>query len=151
VSGERNTIALDITTLTPKANVYEPVHLPDIDRIVSCQTVPTMVAHKLVTPLDRFQLHGSIAGRDFYDIHRFLLQDLPWNTAVIEERTGKTVAEFLPNLIAFIEKHVTQTVIDQDINLLLPARTFQEVRLGLKTETLALLRRREETWSENAL
>jgi len=137
--GSRNTIALDITVPPPKANTYEIVRLQAIDRFVPCQTVPTMVANKLVTPIDRFRKFKTVAGRDLYDIHHFLLQGLPWNEAVILERTGETAAVFLRSLHAFIERRVTQTVIDQDINTLLPLPEFQRVRKILKAETLRLL------------
>lgn len=140
--GRRSTIALDITVPPPRANEYETVHLPDIDRFVPCQTVATMVANKLATPVERFEKHGAIAGRDIYDIHHFLLHDLPINDAVIEERTGKTAPEHLGALANFIETHVTQTVIDQDLNTLLLPQHFQKIRRYLKAETLSLLARR---------
>lgn len=137
--GVRNTIALDITVPPPLANEYEVIRFPDIDRFLPCQTVATMVANKLVTPLDRFEKHGSIAGRDIYDIHHFLLQGYPWNNAVIKERSGLSTKKFLTTLHSFIKKHVTQTIIDQDLNTLLRVKQFQAMRLTLKQEALALL------------
>ena len=135
----RNTIALDITVPPPKANEYEVIHFADIDRFIPCQTIATMVANKLVTPLDRFAKHGTIAGRDIYDIHHFLFNGLLWNTAVIEERTGLSASAFFVKLHAFIEKRVTQTVIDQDLNTLLPQEEFRRVRQVIKQETLGLV------------
>jgi predicted nucleotidyltransferase component of viral defense system len=139
-SGLRNTIALDITVPPPKSNEYETIRLPDIDRFVPCQTIATMVANKLVTPLDRFEKHGTIAGRDIYDIHHFLFQGLPWNTAVIEERSGVSLPMFCRSLLDFIAENVTQTVIDQDLNIVLQPKQFKAIRRSLKQETLALLR-----------
>lgn len=136
---KRNTIALDITVPPPKANEHEMIRFADIDRFLPCQTVPTMVANKLVTPIDRFAKHGTIAGRDIYDIHHFLTHGLPWNAAVIEERSGKQAENFFQTLHDFIEKHVTQTVVDQDLNALLPPKQFQQIRRTLKQETLNLL------------
>ena len=136
----RNIIALDITVPPPASNEYEVVRLADIDRFVPCQTVATMVANKLVTPLDRFAKHGTIAGRDIYDIHHFLFNGLPWNAAVIKERTGKTPPAFFRALHDFITKEITQTMIDQDLNILLPQTSFRRIRSGLKDETLTLLR-----------
>lgn len=138
--GSRNTIALDITVPPPKANEHEVVRFSDIDRFLPCQTIATMVANKLVTPLDRFEKHGTIAGRDIYDIHHFLTHGLSWNTGVIEERTKMSVEKFFKMLHDFIQKHVTQTVIDQDLNALLLPKQFQQIRRTLKQETLALLR-----------
>lgn len=139
--GRRNTIALDITVPPPAANEYETVRFADIDRFLPCQTVATMVANKLVTPIDRFGKHGAIAGRDIYDIHHFLFHGLPWNGNVIEERMGMPVRKFLRTLHAFVAEHVTQTVIDQDLNMLLLPKEFRQIRLILKQETLTLLRR----------
>lgn len=141
--GRRNTIALDITVPPPVSNKYETVRFADIDRFLQCQTVATMVANKLVTPLDRFEKHGTIAGRDIYDIHHFLFQGLPWEAAVIEERSGMSVQKFLRSLQKFIDKHVTQTVIDQDLNILLPPAQFRQIRRILKQETLTLLRQQK--------
>lgn len=138
--GARNTIALDITVPPPKSNEYEVVRFADIDRFVACQTIATMVANKLVTPIDRFEKHGTLAGRDIYDIHHFLFQGLPWNGAVIEERTGKSPRTFFRLLQNFIDEHVTQTVIDQDLNTLLLPQEFKRIRRTLKGETLTLLR-----------
>jgi predicted nucleotidyltransferase component of viral defense system len=140
--GQRNTIAIDMTVPPPESNAYETVRLPDIDRFVPCQTVATMVANKLVTPLDRFEKHGSIAGRDIYDIHHFLFQGLPWNEAVIKERSGKTPKIFFRTLHDFIKKHVTQTVIDQDLSTLLLPKQFQSARRTLKADALSQLRQR---------
>lgn len=138
--GTRNTIALDITVPPPRSNEYEVVRLADIDRFVACQTIATMVGNKLVTPIDRFEKHGTLAGRDIYDIHHFLFQGLLWNGAVIEERTGTSPVAFFRLLQNFIDEHVTQTVIDQDLNTLLLPQEFQRVRRTLKQETLTLLR-----------
>lgn len=136
---QRNTIALDITVPPPRANEYEIVRLADIDRFVPCQTIATMVANKLVTPIDRFAKQGTLAGRDIYDIHQFLFLGLPWNAAVIQERSGTSAKTFFKRLHQFIAKRVTQTVIDQDLNTLLPLDQFQKIRQLLKQETLSLL------------
>lgn len=138
--GPRRNIALDVTLPPPKANTYEIVHFPDIDRSISCQTIPTMVANKLVTPIDRFSKHGAVAGRDIYDIHHFLFHGLPCEIAVIEERTAMSRRRFFRSLRDFIADHVTQTIIDQDLNPLLLPEQFRRIRKILKEETLMLLR-----------
>ncbi|MEK7137280.1 MAG: nucleotidyl transferase AbiEii/AbiGii toxin family protein [Patescibacteria group bacterium] len=144
-SGQRNTIALDITVPPPQSNEYETIRFADIDRFIPCQTIGTMVANKLVTSIDRFEKHGAIAGRDIYDIHHFLLQGYPCNIAVIEERAQIPVKKFSRTLRAFIGRHVTQTIIDQDLNTLLPPGPFQKIRRILKRETIALLRQWESS------
>ncbi|GAH55541.1 unnamed protein product, partial [marine sediment metagenome] len=43
-------------------------------------------------------------------------------------------------LIDFINTHITQTVIDQDLNVLLPPAVFKIIRKSLKSETILLLK-----------
>lgn len=130
-------LELDITFPPPKNNDYEPVTLIEIDRILHCQTIPTMFANKLVSITDRYHKHGSIAGRDIFDIHTFFVKGFEFKEEIILERTGKTAAEFLKELKRFIEKHFTQTIIDQDLNTLLPYEKFKKLRKLLKQEVLA--------------
>ncbi|MFA4873595.1 MAG: nucleotidyl transferase AbiEii/AbiGii toxin family protein [Patescibacteria group bacterium] len=136
----RNTIKLDAFLPPPKSNQYEPVKLDEIDRVILCQTQETMVANKLVTPLDRFAKTGSIAGRDIYDIHWFLMNGFSYEAAVIKERQKLSLEKFFSKLIDFIEKEVKQKYIDEDLNFLLPSTEFSRVRKILKAETLRLLK-----------
>lgn len=136
----RNTIKIDVTLPPPRANMYESKRLDAIDRIVTCQTLPTMVANKFVAPLDRFARNASVAGRDLYDIHHFLLKGYAYDSAVITERTAKTPKEFFEELIAFVDTRMTETTITQDINILLPYPEFSRIRKTLKQETIMLLR-----------
>ncbi len=115
------------------SNQYEPVKFIVIDRFLLCQTKETMLANKLVAPLDRFQKHQSFASRDVFDIHSFLTQNIRYNFEVIEERTQ----------LSFIDEQLTETVINQDLNSLLKPNDFQQVRKYLKVETLRLLREEE--------
>lgn len=137
---DRNTIKIDVTMPLIQANTYEKVRLAEIDRIVNCQTIETMFANKLVALIDRYEKNKSIAGRDLYDIHYFFSQGFRYNEAVIVERRKTTVEEFFKQLIAFIEKHVTATIIDQDLNSLLEHKQFQKIRKHLKNETLGFLK-----------
>ena len=101
----RNSLKIDITTDPPLANKLESVSLSEIDRIVTCQTIDTMFANKLVALIDRYELRGLIAGRDLYDIHHYFLQGFSYNHAVIEERRkNSNVPLFLEQLIEFIEE-----------------------------------------------
>ena len=135
----RSIIKIETSFPVPQSNEYEPVRLPEISRIVHCQTIGTLVANKLVALTDRYKKHKSIAGRDVFDIHAFLSQSLPINKKVVEERTGKDFGVYITALKKFIESHISQRVIDEDLNVLLPAEVFQKVRKTLKAETLFLL------------
>ncbi len=137
---ERHTIKIDTTFPPLKANRYEPKRFHEIDRIITCQTLETMVANKLAALMDRYQKSEAIAGRDLYDIHVFFLRGFRYNEEVIRERTGKDTHRFFVDLIAFIEKHVTDQIITQDLSTLLPYEQFRRIRKALKQETLMFLR-----------
>ena len=136
----RNPIKVDAAMPPPKANAYQTVLLGDIDRIVPCQTKETMFANKLVALIDRFEKHESIAGRDLYDIHHFFMKGFSYTGEVIVERRKTAVPVFLKELIDFVEKRITETVITQDLSALLPRDKFQKIRKALKPETLMFLR-----------
>lgn len=136
----RNTIKIDTLSPPPNANIYEAVSLTEIDRICQCQTIPTLVANKMVAILDRYEKSEGIAGRDLFDLHAFLLKGLEYRAEIIVERRHQSVAEFLRDLIHFVEKRVTATVIQQDLNHLLLPETFLRLHKILKSEVLGLLR-----------
>lgn len=136
IEGKRNSIKVDCTFPVPKNNQYEMVHIAEIDRIFNCQNESTMFANKLVAITDRYKRTGALAGRDIFDIHSFFLKGLEVNEKVIEERTGKNVPEYFKFLIDFIDKNVTQTILDEDLNTLLPRNEFKRVRKILKQEVL---------------
>ena len=135
----RNTLKLDMTLPPPKANDYEPVRLDEIDRIIYCQTPETMFANKLVSVIDRYGKTKSIAGRDIFDIHTFFMKGMEYKAEIIKERTGMKPAAYLKKLKAFIEKKISQKIIDEDLNHLLPEKDFKKIRLELKKETLVFL------------
>lgn len=135
----RNTLKLDINDLAPKANEYGAERLSQIDRTALCQTVETMFANKLVASLDRFENTEAVAGRDIYDIHYFFMQGFKYKPEVIEERRKTSVKEFLEAEIKFVNKEVNETVINQDLNLLLPPDKFAKIRKTLKQEVLIFL------------
>lgn len=138
-AGERNSIKVSITTRATHANRYAPVFLSDINRYVLCHTQDTMVANKLVSLMDRYERYRSVAGRDVYDIHYFLSHGFPWREEIIRERRGVSGREYLEGLRAFITARVTDRVIAEDLNFLLPPERFRAVRTTLKEETLILL------------
>lgn len=139
-SGERNTIKIDTTFPPPKTNKYEAAHLDEIDRIAMCQTIETMFANKLVALIERYEKREAIAGRDVYDIHRFFLQGYRYNPKVILERRKTSLKTFFRQLIRFVEENITETILTQDLNVLLPYAKFKKIRKILKSETSMFLR-----------
>ena len=138
---KRNTIKVSVNSIKVLANEYRVQYFPEIDRLINSQTIETMFANKLVAVTDRFNLHKTIAGRDIYDIHHFFVQGYQYNKEIIIERTGLEVNIYLKNLVEFIRKNVTQTVINEDLNSLLPPDKFQQIRKVLLPETLSILNR----------
>ena len=138
--GDRNTLSIDATFPPPRANTYATLHLSDIDRIAVCQTKETMFANKLVAPLDRYRLRQSVAGRDIYDIHSFFLQGFGYNAAVIEERRQTSLGQFWQDLLAFLQTQVTEKILTEDLNLLLPPEKFRQIRKYLLPETMRLVK-----------
>lgn len=137
----RNTIKIDVTFPPPRANEYRAEHFREIDRVITCQTKETMFANKLVAFIERFEVREQIAGRDLYDVHHFFLKGFRYTKEVIQERREITaIVPFFSELTKFIEQHITQTIIDQDINMLLPPAQFKAIRAHLKQETLMFLR-----------
>jgi len=136
---KRNTIKIDVTMPPIRTNKYEAVELTEIDRIVICQTVETMFANKLVALIDRYEKNNSIAGRDIYDIHHFFMNGFGYDKEVIKERRLTEIKPFFVELKKFIETEITQTIIEQDINTLLPYDKFKKIRQVLKKETLLFL------------
>lgn len=136
---QRNTLKIDALNFIVKSNVYTPVFLPEINRTVNCQNQESIFANKMVAVKDRYDRKKSIAGRDIYDIHYFFLKNLKYSEQIIIERTGLQVKEYLIYLRNFINEKVNQTLIDQDLNTLLPVETFNKIRKTLKEETLMFL------------
>lgn len=138
-SHQRNTLKLDTLSPVPQSNQYENKYLPEIDRTFPCQTRETMFANKLVAVLDRYNKNRSIAGRDIYDIDQFFLKGFRYRTEIIKERHRTSVIDFFKELIQFIEKHINNTILQQDLTPLLPYEKFRRIYKTLKQETLSLL------------
>jgi len=139
--GKRSTLKVSASNIRVEANQYKVQYFPEIDRLINSQTIETMFANKLVAVMDRYAQHQTIAGRDIYDIHHFFVHGFYFRGDVIRERTGLEPGKYLAELRAFIQKHVTQTIVNEDLNSLLPNRQFQQVRKILIPETLSLLDR----------
>ena len=111
---------------------------------MNSQTIETMFANKLVAVKDRYDLHQTIAGRDIYDIHHFFVYGYTYHAPVIKERTGLEPKDYFGKLISFINEHITKTIINEDLNSLLPVNKFQQIRKILLPETLSLLAREHQ-------
>jgi len=136
---KRNTLKIDALNFQVKSNLYTPVYLPEIGKTVNCQTKETIFANKLVAVKDRFNKHGSIACRDLYDIHHFFMIGLTYRSEIIIERTSLSPQKYFEYLIDFINTKITQQLIDQDLNTLLPVESFNKIRKILKSETILFL------------
>lgn len=135
----RNTLKLSIIDQPVEANEYAVSYLKEIDRYASCQTIETMFANKLVSLIDRYEKYRTIAGRDVYDIHYFFSQGYKYRKEIIEERTKLSTEVYLKKLVSFIKDQVTNRIIQQDLNYLLPFDRFQTIQKTVKTETLVYL------------
>lgn len=140
VKGKRNNLKLSIVDDLVKSNRYNSFYLAEIDRYGQCQTRETMFANKLVALIDRYDRYKVIAGRDLYDIHHFFKMGYDYTLQVIEERRKISVKAYLKELIDFIDKKITRTIIEQDLNYLLTPEKFLSIRDTLKQETLIFLR-----------
>lgn len=136
----RNTVKIDTSFPLLSVNTYAAQRLPEIDRILTCQTIETMFAHKLLALIGRSQAHGSIAGRDVYDVHFFFMRGYHYSAAVIKEGSGMNVKDFFSKLLAFVDQEVTDKILSEDLNHLLPTKQFQLMRKVLKREVLTLTR-----------
>jgi predicted nucleotidyltransferase component of viral defense system len=139
--GKRSTLKVSASNIRVEANQYKVQYFQEIDRLINSHTIETMFANKLVAVTDRYTQHKTLAGRDIYDIHHFFVQGYAYHGAIIQERTGLEPKEYFGKLIDFIKKHVTQKIIDEDLNSLLPYKKFQQIRKILIPETLSMLAR----------
>lgn len=146
VDSERKILKIDASFPLFRASKYAPMRFLEIDRILTCQTKETMFAHKLVAVTDRFKKTRSIAGRDIYDIHHFFMNGFEYDADVIKERTGMEAKEFLLNLADFINQKVTDKIISEDLNSLLPPDKFIAVRRVLKREIIMLIKDEIKRW-----
>ena len=147
---QRNTLKIDALNFIVQSNLYQPVFLAEINRTVNCQTSETIFANKMVAVKDRYDHKKSIAGRDIYDIHHFFRINLKYNPKIIIERTEMSAMDYLVFLRKFIDTKITQTLIDQDLNTLLPIETFSQIRKFLKSETLMFLDNEIATLKNNS-
>jgi hypothetical protein len=132
------------SNLVVNANQYKVQYFTEVEGLMNSQTIETMFANKLVAVTDRHELHQTIAGRDIYDIHNFFIHGYSYRAPVIQERTGLEPKEYFGKLIDFIKEHINQTIINEDLNTLLPNHRFQQIRKILLPETLSMLAREQK-------
>ncbi len=137
--GQRNTIKLSMMPHLSQFDEIKPCYLSEIDRYAVCQAIETMFSHKLVALIDRFEKHNMIAGRDLYDIHHYFMTGYGYHKEIIVNRTGKTPLQYFVKLIKFLESHISDSVIGEDLNFLLPPDKFFRIRKVLKGETLMFI------------
>lgn len=94
-------IKLEFNKRVWQNNQYEIINFYGTD--IKVMEKSSIFANKLVAVTDRKQ----IAGRDVYDIWFFFKNLFAINEEVIEERTGKSLKEYLEYLLDFIEKKIT--------------------------------------------
>ncbi len=136
----RNSLKISIIGDVPKSNDYQPIFIPELNRFITCQTIETMFANKLVAITDRYKKYHQLAGRDIYDIHYFFSQGFNFKKEIIEERTKIEATTYIKNLIKFIKKNLNQKVIDEDLNFLLLPEKFRAIRKTLILETISFLK-----------
>lgn len=137
--GQRNTMRLEILDNPFLSIDYKPQYLKEIDRTAICQTKESIFANKLVALTDRYKKRKTIAGRDVYDIHYFFSQGYDYKQEIVKERTGKSALLYMKELKVFIKNKMSQTIINQDINFLLPCKKFKIISKTLKIETLVMI------------
>lgn len=142
--GKRSTLKVSASSSRVYSNQYKVQYFPEIDRLMNSQTIETMFANKLVAVTDRYKQHKTIAGRDIYDVHHFFVHGYSYTGGVIQERTGLSPQEYFGQLVEFIKTHVNQTIINEDLNSLLPNQQFQRIRKILIPETLSFLGREQQ-------
>jgi hypothetical protein len=62
-----------------------------------------------------------------------------YNKEVIIERTDLNLIDFFNKLSDFVSEHITETILSQDLNPLIPYKRFNKIRKVLKRETLMFL------------
>lgn len=94
-------IKVELSRRVWKNNVYKPVWFLGVPLAVANET--TVLTNKLVALTDR----KTAVARDLYDSWYFLKAGFPVNAALVKERTGKDLEEYLKHMAEFIKKTYT--------------------------------------------
>ncbi len=114
-------------------NRYEMKNLLGIN--VRMLAAPDMFAHKLCALLDRTE----VSGRDIFDCWFFLKQGTPINSAIVQQRMGKSLQEHIDDCVTILEKHPDKAVMSGLGDLMDPLmKNF--VRKELRGELIQQLR-----------
>jgi len=133
---KRNTLNLDINDRPSRFNVYQRVQLSEIRMVCLGHAPGTMFANKLVAAKARFNKNGKIAGRDFFDIHRFFERGIEVHAQVVEDLTGMSYVSYLEDLQDFISRKLTEKLLRQDLNPLIKPEVLNKILPYLKDELL---------------
>ncbi len=127
-------IKIEINTRIWKANTYEIINF--FGASILAMEKSTIFANKLVAVTDRAQ----IANRDIYDVYFFFKNWFPINEAVIIERTGKNVQEYLIFLLKFLKSNLNKASILQGLWEVLDAKQKNFVKSYLLAELEGIIR-----------
>ena len=140
VENQRNTLKLEISDIVSKENVYKKLHLIELDRYCQAQTIETMFANKLVALKARWEEGKSIAARDLYDIYYFFNQGHNINSKVIEDLRSKSLQDYSLELVDFIQIHITDKLLLEDLNPLMDATKLKKILPHIKDQTILALK-----------
>lgn len=140
----RHSLKVSIVDNFLKTNDYQYFFIPQLNKMILCQTIETMFANKLVALTDRFKRYKQLAGRDLYDIYYFFSQGYDFKREIIKERTKMNWKAYFQKLILFIKKNFNQKIIDEDLNFLLSPEKFRAIRKTLINEVIFFIERVEK-------
>lgn len=125
-------------------NVRRPLeNIRDYYEIKEHLGISLLVAKKnylFATKLSALTSRNETATRDIFDIHYFAKNNWDISAAVIKERTGKTIKEYLADCIAFIEKTKDNQILHGLGELVDGAKEKAWIKTHLKNDTVFLLK-----------
>ena len=80
-----------------------------------------------------------IAYRDFYDVYFYLKKGIIPSEAIIKNVSGKNTPDYLKELVAFINKNITNQSVLHGVGELINNRQKDFIRQQFKTELLVEL------------
>ncbi len=126
-------LKLEINTKIWAENQYEIINLYGLEMLA--QDRSTIFANKLVT----IASSKIIVNRDIYDVYFFFQNKFPINEAVVRERTGKSLREYLQFLLEFLDAHMNRDNLVDGLDELLDTTQKDFAREKLASEILGIL------------